>query len=105
MLQSPRRRSLGRRPPSPGVQHGQDIQLRLRRQRIDDQVRQPCHRKLACAIYLPRPTEHREVTEHHRGLQNPADDAIRRALVILRDPVADRAQVVARLWREINVQA
>lgn len=87
------------------MQHGQHIDLRFRRNRINNQIRQPDHRELARPRHLPRAPEHRELPEHHRGLHDPADHPLRRVLVIFGDPVADRDQIVARLRREVNVQA
>lgn len=94
-----------RRVLSSGVQHGQDVDLRFRRNPIDDQIRQPDDRKLARPFDGARAAQHRELPEHHRRLHDPGDDSIRGALIVFGDPVADRGEIVARLRREINAQA
>lgn len=87
------------------MQHGQHIDLRLRRDPIDDQIWQPDHRELACVRHLPGTAQHRELPEHHRRLHNPGNYPVSGALIIPGDPVADRLQIVPRLRRENNDQA
>lgn len=87
------------------MQHGQHVDIAFGRQRVNDQIGQAHHGKLPRALNLARPAEHRKRPEHHGSLDDPADDPLRRARIILRDPVADRLQVAARLRREVNVQA
>lgn len=87
------------------MQHGQHIDLPLGRDRIDDLIRQPRHRKHARSRNLANTPKLRELTEHHRGLKDPAHHPLGGALIVLRDPVADRDQIVPRLRREVNLQA
>ena len=87
------------------MKHRQHVDLRLRRNRVNDPIRQPDDRKLARPLDLADMPQHRELSEHHRRLHDPADHALCRTIIILRDPIADRDQIVPRLRREANPQA
>lgn len=84
---------------------GHHIDLSLALDPIDDQIGQADHRKFARPGNPPDAPQHRELPEHHRRLDDPGDHLIGDAGIVLRDPVADRKQVVARLRCEVNVQA
>lgn len=87
------------------MQHGQNIDLPLGRDRINDPIRQPGHRKSPRPRNLADTPELRELPEHHCSLEDPAHHPLGGALIVLRDPVADRDQIVPRLRREVNLQA
>jgi hypothetical protein len=87
------------------MQHRQHIDVSLGRNRINDQIWQPGDRELSRPVNLTHSSQHRKLPEHHRRLHDPADPAIRRAIIVGSDPVADRQQIIPRLRREINVQA
>jgi len=87
------------------MQHGQNVDLFFRRNRIDDPVRQSRHHEHPRSSNITDMTKFRELPEHHRNLDNSADHSFSGALIVLRNPIADCDQIVPRFWCEVNPQA
>ena len=87
------------------MQDGENVDLAFRRDGVDNTIRQPRHRKHARPRNLPNFTKLRKLPEHHRGLKYPAHHPLGRPFIVLRNPIANRDQIVPRLRREVNLQA
>ena len=63
---------------------------------VNDHIGQTRHLELTGVRHIAGVAHHREMREHHHRLPDARDDAIRCAVIILRDPVADIPEVFRR---------